>query len=145
VIRLVAAQPSHLIALLLARAELTVPARRYAALLSQVALSEAYAVLPSSDDAPPLAIAGIAPLPDVSGGRAGEIWFGARLDGLGAGLLPVVRCAREVIASRVPDYPGGLMCLVRDGHHPGERLARLIGCGPQPVLLGEHREWTWGS
>lgn len=137
--RLVAGTAEHLIALLDRRAELTLPRRRYSALLAQVALSETYAVLAA--DGRPVAIAGIAPLP----GSAGEVWFGALREGLGADLLQVVRLTRDVLAARGGSYPGGIMCLVSDDNPRGQRLARLVGCVPQPFFLNGRREWTWAS
>jgi hypothetical protein len=114
------------------------PARVYGSLLAQTALSETYAVYLKDGDQP-VAIAGIAPL----GEMAGEIWFGVQPSGLGALLLPVVRETRRVLRERKDAYPGGLMCLVKDGYEPGERLASLIGCVKNSLIFQGLREWIW--
>lgn len=135
-LRLVEAGAAELVALLAARGELTLPTRVYSRLLTQVALSESYAVL--EGDAV-LALAGIAPV----SGVAGEIWFGVKPNSLGRNLLPIVRLARQVIERRRSAYPAGLFCMVREGHRPGERLAAAIGCVPVDCWIEGAREWRY--
>jgi hypothetical protein len=130
----------NLHALLESQGRLTLSRRTYGRLLAQLALSETCAVFGDEEASEPLAIGGIAPLPN----GAGEIWFGVRPGGLGSDLLPFVRAMRRLLFERRAAYPGGLMCMVQDGHEPGERLAALLACRPQPVFIGDHREWTYG-
>lgn len=136
--RLARAGVAELIQMLDAADRFTLQPEVYGRLLAQVALSQTCAVFGDGEEMP-AAVAGIFPLP----GQAGEIWFMARPEGLGRLAVPAVKAARRVLACCAAAYPGGLMCLVRDGHRPGERLARAIGCVPQSVLLDNAREWTW--
>lgn len=126
-------------ALLDSRGQLPLHRGCYSVLVAQIVVGEAYAIYETAAARAPALLAGIAPL----GNGAGEMWFGVQPGGLGRLMLPVVRRMREVIKSRSAAYPGGLCCLVRPGHSPGETLARLLGCGPTGVMLGDQQEWVW--
>lgn len=126
-------------ALLESRGQFTLSPRCYSVLVAQIVVGEAYAIYETAAARDPALLAGIAPL----GNGAGEMWFGVRAGGLGRLMLPVVRRLRAGLVSRKEAYPGGLCCLVRPGHLPGERLAILLGCAPTGVLLGDQQEWVW--
>jgi len=137
-VRVVPAGIGDLVALLENQSNLTLSRRVYGGLLAQFAASPSFAVI--GEGGRVLSVAGIAPV-----GIAGEIWFGVQADGLGPDLLPVVRLAREVLPEFAPAYPGGLFATVIEGHRPGERLARLIGCVETNERIGAHRKWLFGD
>ncbi len=137
------ANADDLMSLLAGPDQLTQGRWRYARLMAQLAISECRAVYGRAEDARPLAVVGITPLP----GAAGECWFGVGAGVIGPVLNRFVRRARDHLRASEPDYPGGLISLVKVDHRAGERLAALLGFRPLPVVLravlGPHREWRY--
>lgn len=132
--RVVEAQAGHVVAMLLAdRLRLTLPGRVYGLVLAQLALSDAVAFHAPADAAAPIAVAGLAPLPD----NEADLWFLVRPGGLGTHALRIVRYAR----ARLGRYPFGVVCFVDPGNANGERLARLLGFRPEATFIDGHRQW----
>jgi hypothetical protein len=137
--RIVPALPSHIGPVLRAgRERVTRPAGLYAAVLSQLAVSEAFSFFEAADDAAPVAVAGIAYPP----GAPAEVWFLVARDAARRNLLGLVRALRLGLSARAAFWPHGITCFVHWRNEPGQRLVRLTGFAPDPygpVYFGHHR------
>jgi hypothetical protein len=102
--------------------KLTVPPGRYARLLVQVAVGEAWAVY-SGDCSAPLAIAGLYAWPD----REAEAWF--LIDASrAANVMPAVAIAlRRVLREQVARHERGILARITPGNRAGETIARCLG------------------
>lgn len=115
----------------------TLPKPIYKRFVVQLVFSECYAWRTSCDDTCPLAIGGVAPLPD----GCGEVWFLLPPGGLGRALLGVVRGIQTVGKELAPSYPGGFVCFVRHGNAVGERLVSLLGFHSGDYSMNGYQLW----
>lgn len=91
-----------------------------------------------------VAAGGFYPLPPAEPGEEhAETWFLCRPD-LGGNMLEFVRLAR-LTHRRAAEYgPVRLSATVREGHRPGQRLARLLAYRRLDVVNG-YELWEWRS